>query len=132
MAPSWDVLARPGAVLGRFGDVLEPSWGRLGTLLGPLGALLGLLGAVLEPLGALLEPSWGRLGRLKRKNGEVAKTYKNPRKINVFGTSGGPRWGQDGPKLGSSCGLEPSCGLPRRLHMIFSSSFRLLLVFFSS
>ena len=61
----------------RLGSDLEPSWGRLGAILGPSWALLGLLGAVLEPLGALLEPSGGHLERLKAQSDELMKTYSN-------------------------------------------------------
>ena len=85
----------------RLGSVLEPSWGRLGTLLGPLGALLGLLGAVLEPLGALLEPSWGHLERLKTQKDEVAKTYKNHWFLQGLGALRGSKLGQVGVKLAS-------------------------------
>ena len=92
----------------RLGNVLEPSWGRLGTLLGPLGALLGLLGAVLEPLGALLEPSWGDLERLKTQKDEVAKTYKNHRFLQGLGALRGSKMGPSWAKLGLSWRLEPS------------------------
>ena len=49
---------RPGAVLGRLGAVLGPSWGRLGAILRPSWGLLGpswdLLGRSWGPLGAIL------------------------------------------------------------------------------
>ena len=45
LEPSW---ARLGPVLGRLGPLLGPSWGHLGAILGPSWAILG--------------PSWGHLG----------------------------------------------------------------------
>ena len=74
--------------------ILEPTCPHIASqnaLKSRLGVVLGPLGVVLGPLGALLQPSWGHLGRLNMQSGEVAKTYKNQRKINVFGISGGPR-----------------------------------------
>ena len=49
-----------GAVLGRLGGLLEPSWHDLAAVLGRPWGVLGCLGA-----------SWGRLGLDFRSNGEV-------------------------------------------------------------
>ena len=54
-----------GRELGRFGAVLELSWGRPGAVLGRSWAPVGLPWAPLGPLEALLGPSWDHLGHLK-------------------------------------------------------------------
>ena len=88
------------ATCGPLGTVLGRPWALPGLVLEPLGALLGGLGALLGRLGGFLGPSCGHLGHLKKQTAELAKSFKNLRKINDFGGSRGPRWGQDGVKLG--------------------------------
>ena len=51
----------PGAKMAP-GGVLEPSWRRLGRLLGRLGGVLGPSWRPLGPSWGRLGPSWGRLG----------------------------------------------------------------------
>ena len=87
-----------GATLGRLGAILGPpwaalglSWASLGRLLESLGALSGALEALSGTLGAVLGPSYGFLRRPKTQFGEMSKTLKNIRKINVFGGSRGPK-----------------------------------------
>ena len=63
---SWGILfskAKIGYVTTCLRCVSEPSWGRLGAILGPSW---GHLGAILGPCWAHLEPSWAILGYLKR------------------------------------------------------------------
>ena len=63
--PSWSHL---GAILGRLGAILGPSWGHLGVIgaiLGHLGAILGPSWAILGYLGAVLGPCWAILGHLE-------------------------------------------------------------------
>ena len=84
LEPSW---GRLGAVLGD----LEPSWVHLGAVLGPawghLGASCGRLGASLGALGAILGPFLAYEDAFERmfKNAPKRHTYC------VFGPSGGPR-----------------------------------------
>ena len=80
---------------------LGPSWGRLGPFWGSLG---GPFGAFLDHL----ELFWGELKQFKIEKRDARKTYKNIRKINVFGFPEAAKWGQVGPMLGSSCDLDPS------------------------
>ena len=56
---------------------IEPSWERLGAVLGPLGAVLGSLGAVLEPSWAILRKM---SGTDERRWLQEAKMYENYRR----------------------------------------------------
>ena len=69
--PSWDRL---GGLLGPSWGALGAIWAHLGASLGRLGAILGPLGAVLGPLGAILESAWRHLGSLSSEIMLVTKT----------------------------------------------------------
>ena len=101
------VLGGPGESWGGLGGQdrktrggirnLEPSWGRLGGLLGlswgPFRAVLGLSWAVLEP-------SWGRLGGLLGRYGAILETSW---------ALLGPSWSPLGPLLGLSGAILGPC-----------------------
>ena len=80
-----------------FWQRLEGSGASLGRVLELLGALSGALEALSGALGAVLGPSCGSLRRLKTQIGEMSKTFKHLKQINMFGGSAGPRCGQVGP-----------------------------------
>ena len=117
-------MGRLEGLLDRLGGHFGLSWGPLGPSWGPLGCFLGLLGAILEAARAVM--GFGEAEKARK-----LKSFKNQKKINVFGlwrrSCGrswsplgpswvlfGPSWGHLGPswgRLGPSWGhLEPSWG----------------------
>ena len=70
----------------RAQEIREPSWGRLGAILGPSWAILGPSWGCLGALGPVLGPSWGRHGPSWGRLGAV------------LGLSG-PSWGHLGAVL---------------------------------
>ena len=71
-------MLKTGLTLKRFGH-FEPSWSRLGVVLGPswghlgsdLGASWGRLGAILAPLGASWAPLRAILENIDQTRGEL-------------------------------------------------------------
>ena len=120
--PSWS----------RLGAVLGSSWGPLGVLLGPPGGLLAPLEVLLGPLGAFLESPWGDLGRLETIFREVGKTYKNTWFLQVLGAPRGSKMGPSWAKLALRCDLESSYSHLDAFEDVLSSSSRRLVVFMSS
>ena len=97
----------------RFGSDLEPSWGRLGAILGDLGPSWVHLGAVLGPAWGHLGASGGRLGAslgalgailgpflaFEKSNAGMLKMPKHLIHIAFLG----PQGVQDSAKLRPSC-----------------------------
>ena len=79
----------------RAQEIREPSWGRLGAILGPSWAILGPSWGCLGALGAVLGPSWGRLG-------------PSWGRLGALGAVLGPSWGRLGAVLGPSWGEKSS------------------------
>ena len=92
-----------GRELGRFGAVLELSWGRPGAVLGRSWAPAGLPWAPLGPLEALLGSSWDHLGHLKYIQANTQKHQNTLIRIAFLGpgesqeeSKMSPSWGQVG------------------------------------
>ena len=82
---SWAVWGPSWAVLGPSWAVLEPFWAVLGPFWGPLGPSWGGLEGLWGRLGTIFGASWAVLGRSWPEKRRSLKTFKNLKKINVFG-----------------------------------------------
>jgi len=89
LGPSWERLASLFPSPSPLRSFFQPSQAPLGALLGlswdPLGPSWSLLGSLLGRLGTILGTSWAVLGRSWPGKQRTLKTFKNLKKINVFG-----------------------------------------------